>query len=558
MRDVCKVASLGLLAVLTAACIVHDPLYCDESHACNKDPALNFCDLRGAYPASEGHGNTCIASPFDAGIPDSTPDAVPPDAGCTDGATRNCGTDEGACELGIETCRMDGTWGACTGGTVPTTEMCNMADDDCDGTIDNGTNACGGSCTLAELPSSACDGADGDLCNEGIWICASINSVACSDSTDTLAEDCNTLDDDCDLSVDEGCSCVNGMMQPCGTDVGACTAGMQACTGGVWGTCNGIDPTAEVCNATDDDCDGMIDEGFGLGAPCDGADTDLCPEGTTLCDGMGGTLCTDTSGDIVELCNGDDDDCDGMTDEGFGLGSPCDGPDADFCTEGVIACNVADGASCTDTSGDSIETCNGLDDDCDGTTDDGFDLLTDVNNCGECAFTCTNANGTTVCDGALCVPTCSFGAQDCDLTPSSGCELRDTNPPCPTVMSAAIVGDGASAGLAFSGFSEEWYRVNIQESSGSTTALTARIDLSSPVGVNYDLFVYCQACGAGVAHSSTNGAAMVDTVNIGRDDQVGDTSYDILIEVRYSGANMCGNWGLTVTGNVATGDRTCN
>src|SRR5262245_21912795 len=44
-------------------------------------------------------------------------------------------------------------------------------------------------------------------------------------------ETCNGVDDDCDGSIDEGCSCVEGDVEPCG--IGAC-AGFQTCSGGVW------------------------------------------------------------------------------------------------------------------------------------------------------------------------------------------------------------------------------------------------------------------------------------------------------------------------------------
>jgi len=50
-----------------AACLKNDPLYCDEETPCT-DPDRPYCDLRGEFPASEGHGKTCIATPFDAGV----------------------------------------------------------------------------------------------------------------------------------------------------------------------------------------------------------------------------------------------------------------------------------------------------------------------------------------------------------------------------------------------------------------------------------------------------------------------------------------------------------
>ncbi len=84
---------------------------------------------------------------------------------------------------------------------------------------------------------------------------------------------CNGLDDDCDGSVDEGCSCVPGEVQPCFAgpparrNRGACQDGMQQCQrgpgefGGIWGECSGgISPSAEACDGIDNDCNGCADE----------------------------------------------------------------------------------------------------------------------------------------------------------------------------------------------------------------------------------------------------------------------------------------------------------
>jgi hypothetical protein len=77
-----------------------------------------------------------------------------------------------------------------------------------------------------------------------------------------------------------------------------------------------VAPSTEVCNGLDDDCDGETDEGFGVGTPCDGTDGDACSEGTLVCDGNGGVTCSDTTGTNLELPgNGADDDCDGLVDE---------------------------------------------------------------------------------------------------------------------------------------------------------------------------------------------------------------------------------------------------
>ena len=45
------------------------------------------------------------------------------------------------------------------------------------------------------------------------------------------------------------------------------------------------------------------------------------------------------------------------------------------------------------------EQCNQLDDDCDGRIDDGFDLMTDLENCGRCGMRCNAARREVCCSG---------------------------------------------------------------------------------------------------------------------------------------------------------------
>jgi len=287
------------------------------------------------------------------------------DGSVDESTLRPCGTDVGECVVGYETC-TDGTYGACDGEVPPeATDACNGVDDDCDEAIDEG-------CACTDGDTQSC-GSDVGECTAGTQTCASGAWGTCVGEVTAVAESCNGRDDNCDGVTDEACDCVDGDTQPCGTDVGECTAGTQTCASGAWGTCVGeTTARAELCNTLDDDCDAASDETFVLGMACDGADADRCAEGVTACDPSGAsTICSDTSGDTPELCNTTDDDCDLATDEGFMLGTRCDGPDADTCAEGAFMCDVAGTSSCSDTSGDSIETCNGMDDDCDGATDEG-------------------------------------------------------------------------------------------------------------------------------------------------------------------------------------------
>ncbi|RLJ10224.1 MAG: hypothetical protein DRP15_00765 [Candidatus Aenigmatarchaeota archaeon] len=158
--------------------------------------------------------------------------------------------------------------------------------------------------------------------------------------------------------------CREGDVRPCGTDEGICEFGNSTCINGVWSECvGGRGPEDEVCNGLDDNCDGIIDN-IGVDPYMNSSVED------TKCWCYGGNLPRD------EICNDIDDDCDGSIDEGIiccqpGETRPC-GTDVGICQKGYETC--IDGSwsgVCEGGVQPRDEICfNNLDDDCDGVVDE--------------------------------------------------------------------------------------------------------------------------------------------------------------------------------------------
>lgn len=80
---------------------------------------------------------------------------------------------------------------------------------------------------------------------------------------------------------------------------------------------------------------------------------------------------------------------------------------------------MEDAGGPTDGCAPAAEICNGMDEDCDGVPDNGFDRMTDPANCGMCGTACSGACVDGACEGG-----CPVGFDDCDGSSGNGCEAN--------------------------------------------------------------------------------------------------------------------------------------
>jgi len=220
-------------------------------------------------------------------------------------------------------------------------------------------------------------------------------------------------------------------------------------------TCVCIPAGVEACDGLDNDCNDQLDEGFGVGDACMSAGVGECAtQGSVVCDGLDSTACDAVPGDpSEEVCDSLDNNCDGSTDEGFDLGGACMSGVGECAVTGSTICDGQGGVGCDAVPNPAgAEICGDqLDSDCDGNNDNGCVCTTDPD--------CGAPDSGQVCEDMLCIDGCrGTGGNGCpaglvctsddntvgECVPDSGTGSESNSGASDTMTSAPTT--GASAG----------------------------------------------------------------------------------------------------------------
>ena len=187
-----------------------------------------------------------------------------------------------------------------------TEASCDGKDNDCDGKTDEELVAPDQPACLTAGVCAGNESAIFRLCKAGTWQC----EYSRVPDFEGIESSCDGVDNNCDGDTDEGLiaqECFNR------NEYGKCP-GLTVCTIYDGVSCEGPEPMAEICNGIDDNCNGSTDENL-TGQECVRENEYGTCGGFTVCDAMtGGTDCSAPL-PAPETCDSIDNDCDGDTDE---------------------------------------------------------------------------------------------------------------------------------------------------------------------------------------------------------------------------------------------------
>ncbi len=262
------------------------------------------------------------------------------------------------------------------------------------------------------------------------------------------------------------------------------------------GDCDDLDPTRypgaeEICDGVDNNCNQQIDEGATRTPFFRDADNDGYGENASTieaCVPPAGYVtnnqdCNDANPAIhpgaTELCNEIDDNCDGTVDEGFDVGAACRVGVGACGRNGAKVCTITGtGTTCNATPGPpSAEICNNVDDDCDGQVDEGLGTLTcGQGGCEQTVAACVNGQPVVCTPGTPKAEICGNGIdEDCN-----GSDL-----PCVTTLQIAITAPA-----------------NLSSTNRSTLAVTGTVDAQATE-------VTCNGYAAGINANGFGGSVLL-------------------------------------------------